>query len=246
MLKNMILFLYKKSNLNKSEKIMTIKQVLKNGKCAKCGEEQEYIVVEEIFNENENLSIISLERYLNFKNPFLNVCNKCGYISLDLSQNLNTFSTLNKEDIAFPNGVISFDGIYQLYAQNSPLDLNCMRVFAKIFDLHEFSIRSIYTEHFGDKNFNFEQISKLHKRLVEQLLEACKLYQKNNGENYYVTCLQIEFLACLEKTNEAIILFNSISKDLNEDLQDYLLECIEMGENDEKSATENSIDGGEN
>lgn len=229
-----------KINLNKSEKnVMAFKQVLKNGKCAKCGKEQEFMVVEETLNPNNEK--ISLEQYLHFKNPTLNVCKQCGYVAFNLSENINPYSTLHKEDITFSNGLISLDSIYQVYAQNSPLDLKCIRVFAKIFDLHEFSIKSLYVEHLHDDNFDFQNVHFLHQKLLKRLNEACEIYQKTSGVNNYVNCFQIELLSRLGKTKEATNLLNSFS--VCNDLNDFLLESIEMGYDEEN---EQISDGGEN
>lgn len=206
-----------------------IKQILRNGKCAKCGCEQDFLVIEGVnFASEESNRFIDFSLYSAFKNPCVNICENCGYIGFDLTQNQEPYAVFNQNDIKDAEGIFVMDIIFHKYFENSPFDIKSVQVLAKIYDLHEFSFNKFLRDNLRKKTKQEENLVFLHKTLIEQVCEACKLYlQVVDNKNNFVKCLYVELLASTQKTNEAKEILNTLN--IADDLKDYLLECIELG-----------------
>ncbi len=207
-----------------------IKQVEICDKCAKCGYEQNFFVVEGIDFENfETNKLIDFSTYSAFKNPCLNVCENCGYINFDLTENLEKFATFNKDNTKYNDGVIGIDAIFQQYVEKAPFTLKSIQALAKIFTLQKFSYNSFVSKNFRKKTEYFDKMISLHNQLISQISYACEIYLQLNKNNF-VSCFYVEILADLGKKDQATSILNSLP--LKDDLKDYLLECIEIGGNE--------------
>lgn len=206
-----------------------IKQTLKNGKCSKCGSEQDFLVVEGIdFESEKDNAFIDFSSYSAFKNPCVNVCENCGYINFDLTENLENFAVFDKNHTNQSENVIAIDSIFQKYFENSPFNLKAIQVLAKIFSLHQFSFKSFLSDNFRKNYKNENNLVSLHNVLMDKFCEACKLFMQTvNSENNFVKCFYVELLATNKKPNKAREILNTLN--IADDLKDYLLECIELG-----------------
>ena len=204
-----------------------LKQVLKNAKCAKCGEKQEFLVLDNFdFESEKNNVFIDFSTYSAFKNPCINVCQNCGYINFDLSENQIPFATFDKKQIISENGLVGIDAIYELYASKSPLNLKYIQTISKIFDLHQYSYGCFLSKNFRKTSENLENLENLHKLLVSKFIETCELFLKFNSNNF-AKCFYVELLAEIGKSEQAKQVFDTLN--LSEDLKEYLLERIEIG-----------------
>ena len=195
---------------------------LKTGKCAKCGQNQEYFVFDEIYNT------LDLATYLVFKTVNINVCNSCGYVNDDLEKDngiLLSLTLQNPQDQE--QDILKQVEVLKQYSKCVKNPLKMLRVKANIFKLNKIAFDKFLAENYAKKDELVQnRLADCHNRLLELAKEIIAL-AKENSESDFAKCLAVEMLGYIGETKQAEDMLSTI--DAKNDLNDYLLECIELG-----------------
>ena len=197
---------------------------LKSGKCAKCGQVQDYFVFDEIYNT------LDLATYLVFKTVNINICNNCGYINDDLEKENGIMLSLtlqNPQDQE--QDILRQVEVLKQYSKCVKNPLKMLRVKANIFKLNKLAFDKFLTENYSKKDELIQnRLADCHNRLLEQAREIISL-SKENEDSDFAKCLAVEMFGFVGETKQAEDMLNTL--DVKPDLKDYLLESIELGGN---------------
>lgn len=205
-----------------------IKEISKKVLCCKCKHIQEILINEnEDFESEKSNEFITFENYNLFKSPKLNCCTNCGYINTDLSKNSpsNVFCEIEE----FKKNKFDPEFLLTCYARDFLNDLMSIRVWAKIFNILKFERNKFLAKNYrksNDAKFDFsdEDCAKIANHIILIL----KAYTLSHKKNNYVSCFNIEVLAFLGESEKAKQ--EMLKQKFDENLREYLLECIELGE----------------
>ena len=195
---------------------------LKSGECAKCGQNQDYFVFDEIYNT------LDLATYFVFKTVNVNVCGNCGYVNDDLEKDNGILLSLTLQSPQdHEQDILMQVEVLKQYSKCVKNPLTMLRIKANIFKLNKLAFDKFLMANYTKEDEQIQnRLADCHNRLLELAKEIVAL-SKENEQSDFAKCLAVEMLGYLGETKQAEDMLNAL--DVKQDLKDYLLDCVELG-----------------
>jgi len=203
-----------------------MRKKLVSSKCAKCNENVEYFILEDISEE------LNLNNYNSFKKPLINVCNNCGYINDDLSVD-NIFATDKKFNKINENtlqaSILNNIKLARLYLLGLIDKNKRIQVLAYILENCKMLLNNFLQDNYTKEDeTTLKTLNEFRQNIKNVCLELEPLLNDCAFSNNFYDVLKVEVFCALNKIDMAQEIYKKL-KNLSSDLDDEIDDFIRIG-----------------